>query len=1165
MHNEKQLRLFGARATKLQNGSQSNRGRFLVVTSLTASLVLVLVAARIALAQTSSTAALTGTITDFTGAMVGNVAIKLTNETTGETRNVTSRSDGSFLIPLLAPGSYRLETIMTGFKPTVRSGIRVNVTETATLNIQLEVGSATEHITVSATPNMVQTESSALGSVTDEKSVESLPLVTRNYTQIIGLSAGANVGVTDASQLGMGNGGMSMFTNNDLSVNGARSYDNNFQMDGVDANDIGGVLNLSGGVAVPNPDSIAEFKVQTGQYDASYGRNAGANVDVVTKSGSNQFHGNLFEFFRNEDLNANSFFFNEAGIPRGVLKQNQFGFTVGGPIKKDKLLFFGSYQGTRQRNGIATGCSSTFDGPPLTDDRSAAALGALYGGQSGLLGGVAVAPDGSNINPVALTLMNLKFANGTYAVPTPQKIVNGQGVYAFSQPCPFSENQFMTNVDFLQSAKSKLAGKFFYASQNSDVSMGYGQGNVPGSPTRLNAEFRNVSLTHDYAFSPNLLNEAEFGFHRTAVRDVVSPPFSYSGIGVAAIPQDNDMPWIDVGVETIGQIRESFMYYNVITGQDTLDYVHGRHNLRVGGGVTHTDYGFDWLESAMLIFLSMPDLLLGQSAAQNGSLFSNVYGSWDIPGQTSREWHIWDAWLYAQDSYKVTRNLTLNLGLRYERIGDWNEVNGRNASFDVSLADPNPPASGSQAGYVLPANFPSTVPIPAGSVKTNNDYALKGIGQNTLGPRVGFSWQVLPNSTRLVLRGGYGIYYSAELAQQVAQNAFVPPWAEERFISGIPNAGATFATPYGQLLSPSDFPIFPVYSPSTQLSTRFPAQDSRPAITQQYSLNLQTQLANNLMLEVGYVGARGTHLTQMLTLNQAGLASASNPIRGETTNTLANLPLRVPFEGFDPTGLQQVETAGASWYNAFNLSLTKRFSHGLQFLASYAFARLFDTEGGQTIVTGMANTLALGDQNSERARYGPSSTVRPQRLVVSFVYELPKAFSGGLPAKLLNNWALSGVATYQSGHPLTIYGVNATNVFGISSGDRVQLASGCTNAQVGTKGSVESKLNNYFNKACIAPWPVVGDDGIATGFGDMGIGNVMGPDQRNWDLALTKRIPVGWFHRESMWEFRAEFFNAFNTPQFTDPDTYTADSTFGIISGTAVSPRIVQFALKYNF
>jgi hypothetical protein len=251
-------------------------------------------------------------------------------------------------------------------------------------------------------------------------------------------------------------------------------------MDGVTANEQAALWQWTGGVAIPNPDTIAEFKVLTGQYDASYGPNAGANVNVVTKSGGNQSHGTAFEFLRNEDLNANSYFFNADGVPRAVLRQNQFGGTIGGPIVKDKLLFFGSYQGTRQRNGVASGCSSSFVGAPFTNDRSAAALGALYGGQSGALGGVAVARDGSNINPVALKLLNLKLADGTYVLPTPQKVVNGVGQYAFSDPCPFSENQFMTNFDFLQTAKSRFDAKFFFSNQDYTVELPL---NVPpGSP-----------------------------------------------------------------------------------------------------------------------------------------------------------------------------------------------------------------------------------------------------------------------------------------------------------------------------------------------------------------------------------------------------------------------------------------------------------------------------------------------------------------------------------------------------------------------------------------------------------------------------------------------------------------------------------------------------------
>ena len=1120
----------------------------------------------VSLAQTAGTGAITGTVTDPSGSVVPNVEVVIVSEATGAKRTASTGADGTYRFPLLPPGSYRIEASTTGFKAAARSGLPVRVTETTNLDIKLEIGSTNEVVTVDTTPPLAEKESSALGRVTDERSVENLPLVTRNFTQIIGLSPGVNVGVTDASQLGLGYGGMSNYTNEDLSVNGARSNDNNFQMDGVTANDIAAINFTSGGIAIPNPDSIAEFKVQTGQYDASYGRNAGANVNVVTKSGSNQFHGDLFEFFRNEVLNANSFFFNADGVPRGVLRQNQFGAAAGGPIKKDKLLFFASYQGTRQLNGVAAGCSSSFVGPPLTNDRSAAALGAIFGGQTGALGGVAVAPDGSNINPVALKFLNLKLPGGNYVVPTPQKIFNGEGQYAFSDPCRFSENQFMANVDFLESTRSKFTAKFFFANQNYTFTLppGFAGAPVPGSPAPVTPDYRNFSLTHDYVFSGNILNQVEFGFHRIAVNFNQLSAFSFPEIGAGVVPQSANLALLSLGgTESIGApgAAASFLASNVYTLQDTLTYVHGRHSWRFGGGVTRTDFTFNWLEASDLIFLSTPDLLLGQSAAQNGSLFSNIFESDDIPGLTDRKYFVWSPWVYAQDDFKLSPRLTLNIGLRYERPGYFADKNGRNASFSVALASPNPPASGSQAGYVLPSNFQGTV--PAGSVRLNNEWSVNGDGQNTLGPRLGFAWQVFPTSNRFVLRGGYGIYYSTLTGESATQNAFVPPWAIERFISGVANAGATFATPYGQLLSPSDFPIFPAYSPSTQLSTRFPALNSRPAITQQYSLNLQAELASNFLLEIGYVGARGRHLVEMVSLNQAKRVTPSDPLRGQTTNSLANLALRVPIEGFTPTGLQSVETEGAFWYNALQVSLTKRFSRGLQFLASYTFARLLDTEAGETNFAGLANTPLPGDQN--HLSYGPSSTIRPHRFVISFVYDLPKVASDGFSGRLLNSWSVSGVATFQSGHPLTITSVNATNVFGINS-DHAEFAPNCTKSQLETPGSVNGKLKDYFNTACIGSFPVVGDDGVATGFGNMGSGLVNGPDQRNFDLALIKRIPVRWFDRESSWEFRTEFFNAFNTPQFADPDTSVSDGpAFGVVSSTIASPRIIQFALKYNF
>src|SRR6266446_9073706 len=294
-----------------------------------------------ALAQTASTSALTGEITDPHGAVVPGAQVLVVNEATGEKREAVSQDNGSYTVALLLPGSYRVEFTKQGFKSSVKTALEINVTETRRLDAQLEVGSVEERVVVVSESQLLQTESPALGNVTDHESVVNLPLVTRNYTQIVTLSPGISAGVTNAAALGRGSSGESQ---GNFRVHGASGADNNFQMNGVEINDLQASGFLSGGVAVPNPDAIQEFKVQTGLYDASYGRNAGANVNVVTRSGGNDFHGSLFEYFRNR-----------AGQARGVLRQNQFGATLGGPLKKDKLLFFLSYQGTRQTNGIGSG------------------------------------------------------------------------------------------------------------------------------------------------------------------------------------------------------------------------------------------------------------------------------------------------------------------------------------------------------------------------------------------------------------------------------------------------------------------------------------------------------------------------------------------------------------------------------------------------------------------------------------------------------------------------------------------------------------------------------------------------------------------------------------------------------------------------------------------
>ncbi len=362
-------------------------------------------------AQSASTGAVSGTVQDKSGAVIPGAIVKLTNAGTGTVRTVATDNTGTFTFPLQPPGNYSVAFTAQGFKTATAGPVAVHVTEITVVNITMEIGAQAQTVTVNSQAQVLQTESTTLGGLVGSREVTQLPLATRNYTQILALFPGVVGNVNNANTLGRGS--------LDVVASGNTQYSNSYQMDGADINNYhsdaasdyaGGT---STGIPVPSPDAIQEFKVQTSMYDASYGRTSGANVDVVTKSGTNAFHGDLFEFLRNTDLDANDFFLNRAHRPRPVLNQNQFGGTFGGPIRKDKIFFFGSYQGTRQKNGVSSVTNLTTL-PPLTNDRSAAAIGSLFcGGPTGGMDvygpsrtpeGVPVACDGSNINPAALTI-----------------------------------------------------------------------------------------------------------------------------------------------------------------------------------------------------------------------------------------------------------------------------------------------------------------------------------------------------------------------------------------------------------------------------------------------------------------------------------------------------------------------------------------------------------------------------------------------------------------------------------------------------------------------------------------------------------------------------------------------------------------------------------------
>jgi hypothetical protein len=1137
-------------------------------------------------AQTSSTGALNGSVSDPSGAVIPGTTITVISQSTGARRSVVSGSDGAYLIPLLPPDTYRVEASHDGFKKAEYPNVRINVTETATLRIHLEVGEVSESVTVQGTATQLETTSPALGNVTDEQMVDNLPLVTRNYLQILGLSPGVSTDITDAAAIGRGNVGIEYSTSGDI------ENDNNYQMNGAQVNDLMGSGTLSGGAPVPNPDSIQEFKVQTGQYDASYGRNAGASVNVVTKSGTNEFHGDAWEYFRNTDLNANNFFLNAAGQPRGVLDQNQFGGTIGGPVMKDKLFFFGSYQGTREKDGLSNGCLSggPLVPPGLTNgasSRTAAALEAEYGVAS--------------IDPTALAVLNAQLPNGQFVIPAPENSTTGEST--FSSPCPYTDNQAVGDVDWNKGDKSHLAVKFFSLDSNQAEdfpgnNIGLTTVTVPGYPQAITNAFRDISITHTYTFSDHLLNQAVLSYHRTSgglTQSYSNISFANSaGCGAGAttlaslcVPApafDNVIPQILVNdsFNLGGNGQGAVIHQNDYDFEDSVTYIHGKHSLHVGGGIDRSEINFpEFHFVSSLDYASFGDFLTG-----------NPLISVDLPGLFAREWRVWYGDTFVQDDYKVLPRLTLDLGFRYERQGQIGEDLGRASTFDVADANPNPPVSGTYQGFVVASNFPGQLPTaPDGSspTRSSNNTALNNLGQNAWEPRVGLAWQ-LPGTNRMVLRAGYGIYVTRTTGQPFLQLLTSPPYGLLREITSTP----TFTlTPTDAFPAFPPIPSFPTYSPATDLTPLIFSPDFQAPRIQQYSTDLQTALSPNFLLDIGYHGARGSKLVQERSFNEAVDATVT-PIRGQTTNTLDNIPLRVPIEGFDSSGAVQIESAGASWYNALEVGVNKRFSYGLQFLASYTWTSALETDPGY--VSGLiAGGVLSGNQTADN-NYGFDPAIRPQRFVVSYIYDLPgpkDQFS--LAGRALAGWSIAGVATFQDGDKLSVFETNASNAFGIkgTDQDRAELASGCTASNIVTHGSVVSRLNSYINQSCFVAPPIIGADGLASGFGNSGIGIFRGPAQQDFDISIIKKTAIGHTEARNL-EFRAEFYNAFNHPSFSNPNTdageftciesppltspcvpvpgsvpatpfFAPDPTLGFISATSVAPRIIQFALKLNF
>ncbi len=1097
-----------------------------------------------------TTGTISGTVTDPNGAVVAGATVKATNQDTNSERQSSSDSDGHFSFTLLPPGRYRVEIAAPGFQ-TYQADTIVNITQTTPVDAQLNVTGTAANVLITTDAPVLQNETSQNGRVIEGTTIRQMPLSTRNFQQLLVLQAGAQAAVPNSTDLGRGDTA--------FSVNGQRTTSNSVKINGIDANSIG--TNSTPNLAVPSTESLQEFIVQTSLYDASNGRNAGGNVEAVTRSGGNEYHGNVFYFLRNKALNANEPFIKARGLERPVLSRNQFGGTLGGRIVRDKAFFFVSYQGTRETNGLSLSNSLTFPAIPAglrDDNRTAAGLAATFGLPL------------ANINPIAVNILNARLPSGQFAIPS-SGVAGATGAAARipttvvqSGVSTFRENQFNTNLDFNFTNTHSLSGKLFYA-KNPSLQAIYnfaGTGNrLEGQPVNQLIGFGGdipirqmlFSLTDNYTFSSNVTNQARIGFNGIKATSTPEEPFTAAQLGMTTpfASLYPGAPTIQVagtdssfffGSSPLGDQQSKIDAWTI---QDTVSIVHGKHRIRVGGEFRHSvlDFYFNAFTRGQLVFASFNNFLLGSGVSILGSgVFDRHYTVKDFGG-------------FVQDDYKFNDRLTFNVGLRYDYFGPPVDSQGRLVNFIPEQFRVGAPPNGIvQAGGGQLAGVPQV------------EDTLIPSDKNNFAPRIGFAYRA-DNDGNVIVRGGYGIYYDRFSTRFINTQLFNFPYLALGV--GLPGLTRTLADPFVPLPLPTSFPtsatIPSVLSPvapfvGVPVSGIFVDPQLRTPYVQQYNLGVQWEFMKNTVLEVGYVGNKGTKLLQVIALNQPFYVQATNSfVPPMAPGNILSINKNVTG------GVHQIQSTSNSRYNSLQMTLTRRYAQGLQLTAAYTYGKSHDYYNGTPV-----NELAspVGDQFNWKSNYGRSDFNREQRFVISGVYDLPKtSYESGFARALLNNWQFAGIAVFQTGLPYSVIDNPGNAVF-----SRANFNPAFT-GQIECSGPASSCLSNFFAQgAFVTSRPRL--DGTSVGvvnnptfdptnpFGNTPRNFLTGPGQKNVDFSVIKFIPVNERFRG---EVRAEFFNVFNWVNYANPVTNIAVGSFGRIISASTGPRVVQFAFKLNF
>ena len=1169
-------------------------------------------------AQGGATGAIAGTVQDPSGAFVVNAEVRITNQDTSVLeRTVQTGTDGNFVAPLLPVGTYTVTITSKGFAEGKFPDIVVRVTETTRMIAKLSTQSVQQKIEVQAEVQQVNTSDATTGQAIESTTIRALPLATQNFQQLLTLSSGAQGELNAASQLGRGE--VHIF------VNGQREDNNNYLIEGISATDYN-VAALTT-TPLPNPDVVQEFKVQTSLYDASQGRNGGGNINAILKSGTNQFHGDVYEFFRNTVLDSNEYFLKGSGSPRPVIQNNIFGVSLGGPVSPGGKLgfFFLNYQGTRQRSGESPGTLISTFVPYVpaadrgTDAQSIANLSADFGDIP--------------IDSVAASLLSVQSgqfggpANG-YLFPLPNVPAGtnpGDPVqFTTSRPGKFTDDQFTANWDHeFRDSRDSLAARFFFSNSERDIPFGAGglQASLgaPASGTDLNFPYdlpvhdRFFSISETHVFNARVVNDFRFGLVHINNSGINVNPVTAEDVGI-----DRPTSNLTHSIYKFTLLTSGFQFgptppanqyqtqnnYNFV---ENLSWVKGAHTLTFGGQYVRVNLNklFPQVFNGQLFFTNTSD---GLTDFQN-VLQGNVQFSFGGGGVYNHAYRQNNSAIFAQDDWKATKDLTINMGLRTEFLGAWTDRDCHIGNIESDLTK-----SGA-----YPFIYPTCV----------NKLGVSGLAGNSagstfknsiatgLGPRVGFAWDVFGRHSTTV-RGGYGIYFDREDIGAVDQLSFQSPFIPivffpgtglASFFAGSSPAVNPNAVPAAGTLSAAWVPCLAQFTgfvdgngvPTTD-TTQFGTYNSctgsgvnstqnlfvlevprhfQVPNTQQWNLTVQQELGKKWVLELGYVGTRGIHLRETRDGIQSVNATPENPFTVTdtngvssqiTANTFANAIARTPTPGLNGySGYQIFANDAYSIYHSLQTTVSRRWG-GNYLQAAYTFSKNIDaTSSGNT-----AFNTAYNDQSNINASRGLSDFDRKHRLAVTYVYEIP-AFqhSKGLVHAALANWALSGVTIFQSGTPFSILDSGAGTAF-LGQGSTpmlgASLAPGATIASALTSGSIQSRVaNGYLDVNAFAPAPMLYPTQCAsdsnyctTGFGDLGRNIYRGPREQNWDASLIKMFKVG--ERNEV-RFTADFFNVWNHANFANPAVtdIEAGSSFGKIVNSTGTPRLIQFSIRWAF